>query len=530
MPPSEAILRVAQKRAIAAAALVLCATPANATDGPSLWLTPSLERTDRNAEPKTLKALELFAARGECESFQINLRGAPDAANSASVTTGAFAGDSGAVLPANATAVYRQHYVRVEKPSPDFGGAVRPLTQDWFPDALIAIDNASKFQLDAGANQPLWIDVCVPREADSGLYRSEISATIDGASFSASVTLKVWDFTLPLQPSLNSAFLVWKPNPAISIELLKNKLMPRDVEPRRQAEYIETLGLKSTNVGLWSKSTGKQCEMAPAPSAAVVRKAAAINDPRLARYNYTADEIDDCPQQYDTMKAWARVLHAEGIDNLVTMTPAPELFDDGSGTGRSAVDIWVLLPKMYEKAPDRVAEALAKGDRVWSYAAIVQDDYSPKWLIDFEPINFRIQPGFINQSLGLTGLLYWQVDRWTTDPWKNVATYKNEDGEYPGEGMLVYPGRPMGFEGVAPSMRLKWIRDGVEDYEYIELLRKAGCGTMALTLARGVGASWREWTKDPKMLEFERHRVGDYVEYVTRTKGDCAMSAPAATE
>ena len=53
--------------------------------------------------------------------------------------------------------------------------------------------------------------------------------------------------------------------------------------------------------------------------------------------------------------------------------------------------------------------ALAKGDEVWSYNTEVQDPYSPKWEIDFAPINFRIQPGFINQSLHLTGLLYWSV-------------------------------------------------------------------------------------------------------------------------
>ena len=38
-------------------------------------------------------------------------------------------------------------------------------------------------------------------------------------------------------------------------------------------------------------------------------------------------------------------------------------------------------------------QALAKGDAVWSYNTLVQDAYSPKWEIDFDPINFRIQPG-----------------------------------------------------------------------------------------------------------------------------------------
>jgi hypothetical protein len=31
--------------------------------------------------------------------------------------------------------------------------------------------------------------------------------------------------------------------------------------------------------------------------------------------------------------------------------------------------------------------------------------------------------------------------------------------------MLVYPGDPVGVPGTVPSMRLKWIRKGVEDHE-----------------------------------------------------------------
>ena len=110
---------------------------------------------------------------------------------------------------------------------------------------------------------------------------------------------------------------------------------------------------------------------------------------------------------------------------------------------------------------------LKKGDSVWSYNTLVQDAYSPKWLIDFDPVNFRIQPGFISQSLNLTGLLYWRVDKWPSDPWNNVnnaGTYSSAN--YPGEGMLVYPGQQVGVKGVVASMRLKWLRDGVEDYDY----------------------------------------------------------------
>ena len=191
------------------------------------------------------------------------------------------------------------------------------------------------------------------------------------------------------------------------------------------------------------------------------------------------------------------------------MAPVPELYDDGSGTGRSAVDVWTVLPKMYDRSRARIAEVLQKGDKVWSYNALVQDDYSPKWLIDFAPINFRIQPGFLSQSLRLSGLLYWRADLWSSDPWSNVEAYRPS---YPGEGMLVYPGEEVGVPGVVGSMRLKWIRDGVEDFDYLQILNSRGLGEQAMSIARSVGRDWQTWTRDPDRLETARHRLGEMIE------------------
>jgi len=215
------------------------------------------------------------------------------------------------------------------------------------------------------------------------------------------------------------------------------------------------------------------------------------------------------PNLYPVIKAWARNLHGAGVLNLITMAPVPDLFDDGSGSGRSAVDIWALQPGYYEASPQNVDAVLKKGDQVWTYTALVQDNHSPQWEIDFPPIDYRIMQGFINQSLGFTGLLYWAVDYWTKDPWSDVDTYPVDADHYPGEGMLVYPGEDVGVQGTVPSLRLKWIRKGVEDYEYIELMKKAGKGNVALELARQVGQDFRHWNADPAVLFEVRKRMGE---------------------
>lgn len=37
--------------------------------------------------------------------------------------------------------------------------------------------------------------------------------------------------------------------------------------------------------------------------------------------------------------------------------------------------------------------------------------------------------------------------------------------------MLFYCGKQVGIKRVVPSMKLKWLRKGVEDYEYLEMLK-----------------------------------------------------------
>jgi Domain of unknown function (DUF4091) len=524
---SRRIWRILLLSLLAAGSLALLLRPAAIANGePKVWVVSSLERVGRQAEAGSSRRLEIHAARGEWESFQLVIQAGREDISRADLRVSDLMGSGSRMIPKSAITLYREHYVHLPRPSPASGGPNKSMGAGHYADALIPLAWEAAphplvpFSVKAGFNQPIWGDILVPMEAPPGIYRTVLTMSLDGMPRSAEIVLVVRDFALPLVPTLNSAFLVWKPSQAVELELLKHKLMPRDVHLPNEKRLNADWGLKSTNIGLWSKATGKHCGMDPAPSLAEVRKAANAHHPALRRYNYTADEIDECSGLNDGIKAWGRVLHEAGVDNLVTMQPTPELYDDGSGSGRSAVDIWVLLPKMYERARRHVAEVIEKGDEVWSYNALVQDGYSPKWQIDYAPINFRIQPSFISQSLGLTGLLYWQVDRWTQDPWQDVYTYRNEDGEFPGEGMLVYPGAPMGFSGAGPSMRLKWIRDGVEDFEYVALLKGLGCRDLAMRMSREIGADWRLWSKDGDFLEEKRRTIADKIEEVRRT-GQC---------
>jgi hypothetical protein len=490
--------------------------------GPLVWVIPSLERVGLSDPAGGVMLAHLSAARGEYESFQIVVRAPKNhRLTNVSVTATDLHGSPDRTIAKANVGLFREHYVQVTKSSPDWGGTNRPLGAGEYPDALIpfvdpetgatptgGILRAAPFNVAAGTNQPIWVDIFVARTALAGEYTGTFVVTSDQGSASVGVALRVWNFTLPLKPSLQSAFAAAQATgPAVARTLLRNKVSPLAVAPEHARDLIENFGLRSANLGLWSGADVSHCTMSRAPVENEIRATAMKYPADLRLYDFLADEIGTCPNLYPDVRRWAGALHKAGVKSLITMAPVPELLDDG--TGRSAVDIWVVLPKMYDQAADRIARARTKGDEVWSYNTLVQDAYSPKWEIDFAPINFRIQPGFISQSLNLTGLLYWRIDMWPSDAWNNANNAgKFSTNNYPGDGMLVYPGDRAGIHGVAPSIRLKWIRDGVEDYEYVALLKKAGYGEWAMQVARSVGADWTRWTRDPNALESARQQMG----------------------
>ncbi len=83
---------------------------------------------------------------------------------------------------------------------------------------------------------------------------------------------------------------------------------------------------------------------------------------------------------------------------------------------------------------------------------------------------------------GVEAYEFWGVAWLTYDPyrfgWHAYIHQSSEPGSsywvrYPnGDGFLLYPGKPIGYDGLVSSIRLEQAREGVEDYEYLDLLRQ----------------------------------------------------------
>jgi hypothetical protein len=456
----------------------------------------------------------LSAGRGEWESVQVVVN-AIMPLKGVRVSVSDLRSSSGVITAAANVALYRETYLQV-KSSPDLGGPNRPQGVGWYADGLIPFVNHGKavraavpFNVPAGENQPVWVDFYVPADAVPGTYSGCVSVTSNHGESQVSVKLNVWRFRLPVQPSLHSSIGLHHDrtfDPQIQRLLVEHRLNPTLIRPQ-DASKLAAKGLNMAGMSFSGNDDAKACKLDQPPPVDVLQASADRYHAPVRTYVYVADEIGRCGNLVSRIRSWGYNLHRAGSSALTTIMPSPELYDDGSHTGRSAVDIWVILGWQHEKWPWAVAKAQQKGDEVWSYTALEEDNYTPKWLVDFNLINFRIQPGFINQSLGLKGVLYWAADHWGADPWHN-QNYQTDGLTYAGEGVLIYPGKPVGVDGAVPSIRLKQLRDGVEDYEYVELLKKRNAGAWALEQVRTIAAGWKDWTKDPDALSRTREQLG----------------------
>jgi hypothetical protein len=193
---------------------------------------------------------------------------------------------------------------------------------------------------------------------------------------------------------------------------------------------------------------------------------------------------------------------APGLRTWCPEQPAPT--DPKWGTLVGSVDVWVPFWSRFDAAT--AAERRKAGEQVWSTTAYSVKDGAgavPCWELDFPLMNYRLAP-WTTRALGLDGLHYWTLLYWAEagDPWTNPRSFQGHNGE----GLIFYPGTAAGVEGPVTSLRLKALRDGLEDYEYLALAGERGAAALAK-----VARSWTDWTADPAALLRAREELAQAI-------------------
>ena len=162
--------------------------------------------------------VRLHAARNETEPLQLVITAGTQALTGVRVTASDLNDGAGNTIPQDRITLYREAYHNVPQPSDPWGEGLPAgeLGAGLIPDALIPFRDpygsgreiGVPFDVPAGQNQPVWIDVTVPPGTPPGKYTGTLTVTTDQGSLTVPLTLVVWNFTLPTQPSLFIGFLM----------------------------------------------------------------------------------------------------------------------------------------------------------------------------------------------------------------------------------------------------------------------------------------------------------------------------------
>ncbi|MGL5832470.1 MAG: DUF4091 domain-containing protein, partial [Waterburya sp.] len=235
---------------------------------------PSPVVTDNDFE--RLRTVQLKAAKGEYEAFQIVIQAPPGNLKNLNVTVSDLTSFEGSLITKNNITLYREHYIKLDNPTHAGWSANPTRGQGWYADALIPfVDpntgqdiqqaklDAVPFDLAAGTNQPIWVDIFVPPSTVPGQYQGKFTVESDRGISEGQIDLTVWNFTLPTQPSMDSFFDIWEDR-GIEAQtlLLQHKLMSSQrIKYPNQPDAFEQLGVKSVRLPFWSGANYQTCKM-----------------------------------------------------------------------------------------------------------------------------------------------------------------------------------------------------------------------------------------------------------------------------
>ena len=487
-------------------------------------------------------ALEL--ARREAESAQVNIT-AGAALDGVALAVGplvradgkAFRGD---VKWERVGYIARGYGFRTHPSAP-------PLSERWLPDPLLP---AAPFRVRANSTQGTWVTVRAAADAEPGDYSGEIRVTCgDRVAARVPLSVKVRRFALPLRFGLKTAFSVmdgftreiypddFEARKRESWDLmLDHRLNPDDISRTEPPEIGDLLharsrGMNSFNLlnivpparpgQTWVPYARPEVVFAPgfyesftnrlAPAIRALRAEGLISD----AYIYGFDERDK--EYFSGIDAFWRRWRSDFPD-IPMLTTSRQfkhvVIGDDKREGVFSADRFCPILQHFSAATaDRLR---AMGKEVWWYSCCQPFAPLPNFAsYENPPLEGRMLVGWMTYSHRIDGFLFWIVNRWyagngkidereTFFPqWREIEASQ----ECPGDGVFLYPG----MSRILPSVRLASVRDGVEDYEWLQLAGRRDPAATAEAIAR-VTTGITKWNPSPAALRAARSILADIIE------------------
>jgi len=450
---------------------------------------------------------------------------------------------SGARIPARAIEWHQVGYVRVEKLRPH-PAADPQATPGWWPEVLLPVE---RFDVAPGFTQSIWVTVHAPADTPAGEYSGKLTIRPAGsAPAHVAIRATVYDFSLPVRGHMKTAFALMdgflekiygRPlNATLRQEygnfVLRHRLNPDDIS-RTSPPAIKDLlhyrdaGLNAFNVLNMVEPRGERAWVCWSPPSVYTpefkRRLIERLDPYVQQlrqnnladraYVYTFDERGE--DFYPIIREYLGMVK-QRYPEIATLTTA-KIPQDPAVMRDLNVDWNCPLTRAYDF--DRAEQCRAAGRQVWAYVCLGPGYPYANWLVDHPLIEGRVIWWQAYQQK-MDGMLYWGLNIWSRanndrpiDPERgplldwSITTGGKHDWLH-GDGVLLYPGK----NGPLGSIRLANLRDGLEDYEYLHLLaEKAGGIDAAREACLPVAASLTEFTRDPRVLAAQRHRIAQRI-------------------
>ena len=560
------------RRAAGVLAAVAVLAPASGSAA-QVWTALATEKIRPSAAARADASAHLSAARNEFEAFQVVVTG--DAADVRATV-------SDLVGPATISGVrlYRVETMDLANASALDGG-----TGPW-PDALVPdVDeivgerrNAFPFQIADGGSHAIWVEVLVPPGAPAGDYQGQVHVTWTGSDATVPVTLTVWPFTLPSTASMKSAFLFTYGAIPAAHGLSGDAFY--QLRQRYGAFALDhRISLTNHDDGQWKDLSHFDAYYGPLMDGA---GATQLQGARLTSLQYLGDDGDATWMgqwfQHGTARGWndrqfqytcdeppngtcgwgdiagrAANARALGLRTLVTTTvqeadqagvtssvdllvPVINYLDDKpgntfSGSQRAAYDAFLAASPRRELWAYQSCMSHGCGGTVNFGNPSADDQYYtgwPSYMIDASAVRNRAMQ-WLAFRYGLSGELYWETayalaqgDAWTSQ-WYFTGN---------GDGTLFYPGTPAKIGGATDipvaSIRLKMIREGMEDYEYLKLLSDLGDAPLAHQIADGLFPNAYSTEQSPQDLMAARAQIAQRIIDLTGGKDPTASNGGAS--
>jgi hypothetical protein len=493
----------------------------------------------------------------------------PKAPDGFFITISDLTSKGGKVIPQKQISLFLEHYIQIYAMSSPIGAT------GYWPDALAPLKESFSMQAQYAVvgNRPVWIDITIPTGTAAGKYDGKISILKDGKPLeSIAIELEVYNFSLPEQTHLITYFNVskgelgrlynkrssdpeieqlsqpyfdllnthrletWFNEPLVPELTLKGENVELKFNDQRYDYYMNKL--KTNRVILETGPHELVSQIKAEPFSPVFNKIvksylAAVDSyfrkngwiDRLV-FNSPIDE-PNTKKDYEETRQWATLVHeaAPGVHFLSTESPVSDNPEWGTFIGY--VDNFCVHGNSLNdpKVKKTLLEEQAKGGEATWYISCDQIYPQPNYFIDAPAMDPVMVP-WITARYHMNGILYWAANFWnqTPDPWLDPVTYisgfdcsggwvLNGEGSliYPGDRTKRYTGQP-DVTGPVSSIRLELLREGIEDYEYLWMLKDLGDKDFAETMVSNMVVDVSAFSRNVEELYLTRQAMARRLE------------------